>query len=172
MKSNNEENFGQLIDNNRGIIYKVANSYCQNTDERKDLIQEIMVQLWRSYDKYDDNFKVSTWMYRIALNVAISFYRKQSRMDNFIQVDVEALLLIPKEADPEYSDEKIKQLYRFIASLNKLNKAIMLLYLEDESYKTIAQSLGITETNVATKISRIKKMLKQQFTDTGEDNGH
>ncbi len=169
MKSNETNNFVKLIESNKGIIYKVANSYCQNVDDRKDLIQEIMIQLWRSFERYDDKFKISTWMYRIALNVAISFYRKQSSRNKIIQLGIDEILQIPEVVETKLYDKKINQLYKFISGLNKLNKAIMLLYLEDESYKTIAESLGITETNVATKVSRIKKILKQQFSENGED---
>ena len=71
--------FLSVIENNKGIIYKVANSYCKDDEDRKDLVQEIIFQLWQSFGKYDDQYKLSTWMYRIALNVAISFYRKGSR---------------------------------------------------------------------------------------------
>ncbi len=169
MKSIETNNFVKLIESNKGIIYKVANSYCQNVDDRKDLIQEIMIQLWRSFERYDDKFKISTWMYRIALNVAISFYRKQSSRNKIIQLGIDEILQIPEVVETKLYDKKINQLYKFISGLNKLNKAIMLLYLEDESYKTIAESLGITETNVATKVSRIKKILKQQFSENGED---
>jgi len=169
MRSAVTKNFVQLIENNKGIIYKVANSYCQNIDERNDLIQEILFQLWRSYERYNEEFKISTWMYRIALNVAISFYRKQSSRNNIFQLGVDELMHIPAEIEANHSDENISQLYKLISELNKLNKAIMLLYLEGESYKAIAESLGITETNVATKISRIKKILKQQFSEEGDN---
>ena len=78
-KADKTEQFISLIESNKGIIYKVANSYCSDTENRKDLIQEIIIQLWLSLEKYDSRFRISTWMYRIALNVSISFYRKENR---------------------------------------------------------------------------------------------
>lgn len=154
--------FTALINQNKGIIYKVVNAYCKHKEDRQDLIQEILIQIWRSFEKYDATFKVSTWMYRISLNVAISFYRKESRRQDTVQVDDLDILSISDDIE-ENEDENIKRLYAFIGDLNKVNKAIMILYLEDESYQNIADTLGISETNVATKISRIKKTLQSKF---------
>lgn len=154
--------FTTLIDQNKGIIYKVVNAYCKHKEDRQDLIQEILIQIWRSFEKYDATFKLSTWMYRISLNVAISFYRKESRRKDTVQMDNTDILSISDDIE-ENEDENIKRLYAFIGDLNKVNKAIMILYLEDESYQSIADTLGISETNVATKISRIKKILQSKF---------
>lgn len=158
----NEETFTKILRSNKGILYKVANSYCKNTNDREDLIQEIIIQLWKAWPKYDDTYKVSTWMYRIALNVAISFYRKSNYQRNKYDTFNENLAsTVHKESSDR--TENIEQLYHFIAQLSELNKALILLYLEKYSYEEIGTTLGISTTNVATKISRIKKQLKEKF---------
>lgn len=158
----NEETFTKILRSNKGILYKVANSYCKNINDREDLIQEIIIQLWKAWPKYDDTYKVSTWMYRIALNVAISFYRKSNYQRNKYDTFNENLVsTVHKESSD--STENIEQLYHFIAQLSELNKALILLYLEKYSYEEIGTTLGISTTNVATKISRIKKQLKEKF---------
>lgn len=158
----NEETFTKILRSNKGILYKVANSYYKNVDDREDLIQEIIIQLWKAWPKYDDTYKVSTWMYRIALNVAISFYRKSNYQRNKSDTFNENLVSTTYKQSSD-STENIEQLYYFIAQLNELNKALILLYLEKYSYDEIGVTLGISTTNVATKISRIKKQLKEKF---------
>jgi RNA polymerase sigma-70 factor (ECF subfamily) len=164
MNRNKTDNFLNVIESNKGILYKVAISYCRNNEDRKDLIQEIILQLWKSYDNYNETSKYSTWMYRISLNVAISFYRKENsrkRISNPLTTDILDF------SDTETSEEKETNfgiLNQIISELNDLNKAVMLLYLEEKSYKEISEIIGITETNVATKIGRIKSKLKKEFT--------
>lgn len=156
--------FLQLIQEHRGILYKISASYCRNVSDREDLMQEMIYQLWRSAERFDTNFKFSTWMYRIALNVAISFYRKTNA--GGVRVALEADVDVVDGSGPCVDDsleERIELLQRFIASLGELDKALMILYLEERSYKEIAEILGLSETNVATKLSRIKGRLKQQF---------
>jgi RNA polymerase sigma-70 factor (ECF subfamily) len=160
----NDAEFLQLIQNNKGILFKISNSYCRNRDDREDLMQEIIYQLWKSARSFDTNRKFSTWMYRIALNVAISFYRQQRRSGLRIAFGGE-LHLMELADDPGQTDteEKIDMLQQFISEQNELDKALMILYLEERPYREIAEILGITETNVATKLSRIKGRLKQHF---------
>jgi RNA polymerase sigma-70 factor (ECF subfamily) len=157
-----EEKFIAILNENQGIIRKVANSYCKNIDDRDDLIREIAIELWKSWDNYDNKYKLSTWMYRVSLNVAISFYRKTYRRNLINQKIQEETVFIDYSQDNNLS-ENIKQLYHFISKLNELNKALILLYLEQYSYEEIASTLGISKTNVSTKISRIKKHLKKEF---------
>ncbi len=134
-------------------------------EDRKDLEQEIIIQLWNAFDKYNPEYKYSTWMYRIALNVAISFYRKEKKwLTNNDFSSVESIYSIVDEKDDETElDNNIKLLQQFINNLDELNKALMLLYLEEKSYEEIAEILGISKTNVATKISRLKLKLKKEF---------
>jgi len=163
MDKSNKALFSELINNHKGIIFKVVNSYCANHGDKQDLAQEIIITLWMSFDKYDPQYKFSTWMYRVALNVAISYFRKDKKHHDNVSMEENCIFNIVDMKDDDSKNEDIKQLYFFINQLDKLNRAIMLLYLENESHKDIADSLGISKSNVATRISRIKESLKQQF---------
>jgi RNA polymerase sigma-70 factor (ECF subfamily) len=155
--------FLSVVEANKGIIYKIANSYCKAPEDRKDLVQEITLQLWKSFDNYNEQFKHSTWIYRIALNVAISFYRKENRIKQISNPLSEGILHFADTNVAAETQENIGFLQQFIAELKELDRALMLLYLEEKSHKEIAEIIGITETNVATKIGRIKNILKQKF---------
>lgn len=155
--------FLSVIEANKGIIYKIANSYCIDPEDRKDLFQEIVSQLWRSFDKYSDQYKYSTWIYRIALNVAISFYRKENRRKVISSPISEGVFNLTDIDDTTETESNLRLLQQFIQELKDLDKALMLLYLEEKSHREIAEIIGITETNVATKIGRIKLLLKQKF---------
>jgi len=162
--NNQAETFLLLIEDNRGIIFKVCNVYCKNKHDREDLQQEIIYQLWRSYPNYKTEYKFTTWMYRVALNIAISFYRKHKSSGDIILLSDEHEAAVEEDNSIMERERNINLLYRFIDALKELDKALMLLYLEEKSYSEIAEVLGISETNVATKISRIKEKLKQQST--------
>jgi RNA polymerase sigma factor (sigma-70 family) len=153
--------FESLIDEHKKILYKVCHSYCRNRDDRDDLAQEIIIQLWRSFGGFDGRVRFSTWMYRIALNVAISFYRRESTRMRHVISDDERLLNANDESVSQAQD--LQLLYRFIEGLDPLNKALVLLHLDGNSYQEIAGVLGISETNVATKISRLKSTMKQEL---------
>ncbi|MBL0256755.1 MAG: RNA polymerase sigma factor [Bacteroidetes bacterium] len=155
------DQFIALIQQHKRILFKICNSYCRDRSDREDLAQEIVYQLWRSFAAYNANFKFSTWMYRVALNVAISFYRKDRRQKN-VHVLSENLIEIENEQEDDL-EENIQRLQRFILELKELDRALILLYLEDKSYGEISEILGITVTNVATKLSRIKELLKLKF---------
>lgn len=142
----------------------MINSYCRDVDDRKDIEQEIVVQLWKSFDNYNEQYMHSTWIYRITLNVAISFYRKESRRKVIAHPFTDSILNISAEASTNDPNEELSLLHQFIAELKELDKALMLLYLEEKSHREIAEIIGISESNVATKISRIKAKLKQRFT--------
>ncbi|HTD40542.1 MAG TPA: sigma-70 family RNA polymerase sigma factor [Mucilaginibacter sp.] len=158
-----QEQFLKLIEQNKGIIYKVSRAYGKNDEDREDLFQEIMIRLWNAFDRYDDQYKLSTWMYRVALNVAISFYRKQRRRIESESPLTESMIDIADESDNPDLENNVRLLQQFISELNELEKALMILYLESKSYKEIAEILGITETNVATKINRVKGRLREKF---------
>ncbi len=160
---NKEKFFLNLVEQNKGIIYKVANSYCKDSESREDLVQEIIIQLWKAFDRYDDRFKVSTWMYRIALNVAISFYRKDSSRKKSEIPITKSAVDVSEELPATELEANLNLLQRFIAELKELDRALMLLYLEENTHKEIADILGVTETNVATKISRIREKLRMRF---------
>lgn len=156
--------FLSVMETNKGIIYKVANSYCRNADNRKDLIQEIMLQLWLSFNKYDEKYSITTWMYRIALNVSISFYRKENRRDS-INHPLPGEILTLYEADTGSLQAEVELLYKCIRELKEIDRAVILLYLEGNAQQEIAEILGLSLTNVATKVSRIKQQLKTAFSN-------
>ena len=158
-----KESFVELLRENRKIVFKICNSYCSNKDDRDDLAQEIVFNLWKSFATFTPDYKFSTWMYRIGLNVAISFYRKEIRALQFSPYSENLMVF---EDDTGYQAEKesnLNRLQQFIFELNEIDKSIMLLYLDDKNYREIAEITGITESNVATKISRIKDKLKSKF---------
>ena len=155
--------FDGLLREHRGIVLKVASLYARGADDRSDLAQEICVQLWRSFPRYDPGRgKFSTWLYRIALNVAISSLRRMDGADRLEPLEPHHLDTIGGEPPPE-PDERLVVLYHFIGELDALNRALILLYLEDRGYAEIAEILGISETNVATKLARIKQTLRSQM---------
>ena len=154
--------FQELIEQHKGILFKVARTYCQDEDDRQDLIQEIMIQLWLSFYKYNEKFKISTWLYRISINVAISFYRKNAvRKSSSIPLDEQISQL--KEDEKTETEQQLNLLDQFINELKEFDKALILLYLEDKNHVEIADILGISAGNVGTKIGRIKDKLKQRF---------
>ena len=164
-----QQEFENLLHEHRGIVFKVAGLYSRSVADRDDLMQEISTQLWRSFGSYDaSRAKFSTWMYRIALNVAISQARRErwSEGDRFEPLEAHHLETVGGGEAITEPDERLTALYAFIGKLDELNRALILLYLEDRSYGEIAEILGISETNVATKISRIKQTLRGQMTAT------
>lgn len=164
--SRNEIFFQEILQKHKGIIFKVANSYCENDENRKDLIQEIIFQLWRSIESYNDNFKISTWIYRIALNVSISFYRiekRRSKVNHRIPEDILFFENEEKATEDADAHHKIQLLFKFIREMKEIDRAIILLYLEEKSQQEISEIMGMTVTNISSRIHRIKNMLKSQF---------
>jgi RNA polymerase sigma factor (sigma-70 family) len=160
MTTREQERFLNLVEGHKKILYKVCHSYCRNPGDRDDLAQEIIVQLWRSFRAFDERARFSTWMYRIALNVAISFYRRESVRTRHVLPGSEHLL----EAVDETGDrsEEVEMLYQWIEELDPLNKALVILYLDGNNYQEIADIMGISQTNVATKISRLKQTMREK----------
>lgn len=155
-----QERFRALIERHRGIVFKVANTYAWQAEDREELAQEIAAQLWRAFAGYDPARPFPTWMYRIALNVAITFVRAHSRhRHHSVPLDEELHDQADGNAADQESDQQVRALHRFIHAQEPLNRALLLLYLEDRSYREMAEVLGISETNVATKISRLKQRI-------------
>ena len=155
--------FEAILNEHKGIIFKIVNYYCRNIDDRKDLEQEIMIQIWLSHKKYNETYAWSTFIYRIALNVSIGFYHREKRVkDQFLKVNLFTEL---QECDdvPLVSDHDLKILDDFIFLLNDINKALMILYLQSKTYAEISEILGVSATNVSTKINRMKTQLKTYF---------
>lgn len=163
--------FEGLLREHQRIVFKVAGMYAGNQHDRDDLAQEIAAQLWRSFGAFDERrAKFTTWMYRVALNVAISHVRSAKRpgvphLEPLNDAHLETVAGTGTSQDDAIErDERIAALHAFIAGLDALNRALVLLYLEDRDYAEIAEVLGISETNVATKLNRIKRKLRGQMT--------
>lgn len=159
--------FIKRITENHGIIHKVCNVYCNNLEDKKDMMQEITLQLWKSYPSFQERSKFSTWMYRIALNTAISNIRKSKRnpiLDALLDSDFE----IPEKENMDEMDDEINALYKAIGKLKETDRAIVMLYLEEKSYFDIAEIIGISEKNVSVKLVRLKKRLEQLLTSENE----
>jgi RNA polymerase sigma-70 factor (ECF subfamily) len=157
-----EKIFLTILENHKGIIFKVANTYCYDKSDQDDLIQEIIIQLWQSLENYNDKYKWSTWIYRVALNTSISFYRKnKTRKEN--TVSLHPIIEIPNASEKDWEDDNYLLLMRFVRELKEIDRALILLHLEGQSSKEIAEIINTTQTNVTTKISRIKKNLKSKF---------
>ena len=160
--------FQELIKQHKGILLKVARTYCQDEEDRQDLIQEIMIQIWQSIHRYNEKFQISTWLYRISINVAISFYRKNFvRKKNTIQLNEQIYPI--QDHEKSEKEEQLNLLEQLINELKEFDKALMLLYLENKSHLEIADILGISVGNVGTKIGRIKEKLKQRFSQQNEN---
>ena len=159
MSVERHELYLDILEKHKGIVFKVARSYCSNEFDREDLVQEILAQIWRSLDTYNDAFKVTTWMYRVALNVAISVYRKD-KSAAYKHTEIEDRLLTYDMVQESENEQNLSALYAFINELNDIDKAVLLMYLEGENQAEIAANLNITISNVSTKINRIKQKLK------------
>ena len=157
-----QRRFVDLLDQHRKIIHKVAGTYARTVADRADLEQEIVAQLWRSFGRYDEQYRYSTWMYRIALNVAISWYRSESRRQR-THIPAEDSILQVSAESPAEPDERLQQLHVFIERLGEIDRALVILYLDGHRYDSIAEILGFSETNVGTRISRIKQRLRHEF---------
>jgi RNA polymerase sigma-70 factor, ECF subfamily len=134
--------------------------YASNKEDRRDLFQEILIQLWKAYPKFRNESKITTWMYRVALNTAISQFRKSSRKPAHLDIDENGFQIADNVYDYEY-EEKLRILQSAITQLSKIEKAIVMLYLEDKPYTEIADTIGITENNLRVKLNRIKTKLKK-----------
>ncbi len=142
-------------------LYRAALRLTRVPADAEDLVQEMVLQLWHSFDRYDDRRRFSTWMYRVALNVAISFFRGETRRSRTTVPADDSILEIATES-PEFAalEDELRLLRQFIEQLNELDRALVILYLDGNRYDTIAEILGISETNVGTKINRIKQKLR------------
>jgi RNA polymerase sigma-70 factor (ECF subfamily) len=155
--------FTELIAKHQNIIHKICNVYRDTEDDRKDLFQEVVYQIWKSYDSFSGQSKITTWIYRIALNTAIAPFRQGKHKMRKNQVDLEATLHLADESAAPYRNEEAQILYLAISRLNEVEKALTVLYLEEYSYKEIAEVMGISVTNVGVKLNRVKNKLRKIF---------
>ncbi len=155
-----EEAFTNLIKENEGIIFKISRVYCDTRENQKDLYQDIVFQLWKGFDRFRGDAKASTWMYRVALNTAFTFLRKEKRKGTAVEINN---LHLKYEPDDPILEERLAEMYAQIRQLSDVNKGIILLLLEGKKYEEIASITGFSRSKVATRISRIKEKLRTQL---------
>lgn len=161
------ERFQDLFGQHAAIVRKVAGMYCRNAEDRRDLAQEIAIQAWRAFGKYDAARVFSTWLYRIALNVAISQARNAGlRERHAVPLDEQAHDIADERSPQHEADERQRALHRCIDALEPLDRALMLLYLEDRSHAEIADVLGIGASNVGTKVNRLKQRIRAALVES------
>jgi RNA polymerase sigma factor (sigma-70 family) len=159
--------FAALLEQHRGIVFKVANSYCRLPEDRQDLAQEIAAHLWRAFPSYDPSRSFSTWMYRIALNVAISYHRSAGHHMRTEPLDeyheAHAGFAVDDGSAQHETDERLRALHSVIERQAPMDRALLLLWLDERSQREIAEVLGITESNVSTKLNRLKQRIREQL---------
>lgn len=159
-KDNQTEQFLSIFEDNTGIIMKISRAFTNTTHDREDLIHDIALELWKSYKNFNGDSKVSTWIYRVALNTSMNYKRKAKKNDLFLFLnDFKKEDILPWLTEQENSSES-DVLYHCIDELNEINKAIILLYLDGNTHAEISEIMGISKTNVGTRISRIKEQIK------------
>ncbi len=156
-KSIDEQRFLRLIDENRSIIYKVCYLYAKDEEHLKDLYQEMLINLWRGLANYKGEAKLTTWVYRVCINSCISFHRKHREPADTLPIET----LVNTLPDGENRTAQLREMYRLINRLNALEKAIILLWLDERTYEEIAEVTGFTRNNIASKLKRIKEKLTQ-----------
>lgn len=154
-----EKEFLHIIRDNQGVIHKVCNMYCDAEEDRNDLFQEIVAQLWKSYPTFRNESKVTTWMYRVGLNTAITTFKKNKRRPDQASLSFENFQVADENHEAE-TEENITLLHRAVAQLTGIEKSIILLFLDNKKYEEIAEITGITQNYVRVKMNRIKKKLK------------
>ena len=160
MSENLEHSFVKQLRENQNIIHKICRLYTNDDDAHKDLFQEITIQLWKAFPKFRGESKFSTWAYRVALNTAITLYRKSTR--SVKTVDYESQQYFISNDDYNYEEEeRLKLMYKAVYQLNDIEKALVYMYLEDKDYGEISETLGISEVNARVKMNRIKGKLKK-----------
>ncbi|WP_103070025.1 RNA polymerase sigma factor [Aquimarina sediminis] len=155
-----EHSFVTNLEQNQNIVHKVCRIYTSDPDSHNDLFQEITIQLWKAYPKFRGDAKFSTWMYRVALNTAITLYRRSKRSIKTADLDTMNFKIKSEEYDDEV-EQQLKLMYAAVKQLNDIEKALVFLYLEDRSYKEIANTMGISEVNARVKMNRVKTKLKK-----------
>lgn len=154
-----EHQFVTELEQNQNIVHKVCTLYTNDRDSHKDLFQEITIQLWKAYPKFRGESKFSTWMYRVALNTAITLYRKSKKSIRTQDYESVIFKISEDEYDPT-EEQQLKLLYNAVKELGDIDKALVFLYLEDKDYSEIAETLGISEVNARVKMNRIKNKLR------------
>ncbi len=156
-----EAQFLQLIGENKGILFKISKIYQDDPDDRDDLLQEMILQLWLVFGSFRGESKFSSWMYRVALNTAIVFFKKQKRRPDSEQLHLQQFDQAEEPSPAGEKEEQLAVFYKAVQQLDKVEKALIYLYMENQPYEEIAATLGITEGNVRVRLNRIKNKLKE-----------
>lgn len=151
-----ESDFISIVDENQGLIHKVCHLYTDNDEDRNDLFQEIVLQLWKAFPRFNGNSKLSTWMYRVALYTAMNDLKKRKKKRH-LKLDTDS---VRNNAELNFDLEHVKA---GLALLSSTERAMLTLYIDDKTYKEIAEIIGITESNVGVRLNRIKKKLKESI---------
>lgn len=160
-----EQEFLARIDSHKGILYKVSKMYMDNPDDQQDLFQEIVCQVWKVYDSFKGESQFSTWMYRVAINTAIVFLKKEKRkVDRY---DIPSENIREEESEAALKETQLDHFYRAVQKLDKIDKAIMFYQLEGFSHREIGENLGISEGNARVKLNRAKEKLKELIKKQG-----
>ena len=157
---NLEQSFVKQLNENQNIIHKICRLYTNDSDSHKDLFQEVTIQLWKAFPKFRGDSKFSTWAYRVALNTAITLYRKNTRTVKTVEYEKHSFFISQVDYNSE-EEEQLKLMYKAVYQLNDIEKALVFMYLEDKDYTEIAETLGISEVNARVKMNRIKGKLKK-----------
>ncbi len=162
---NLEQEFLQLLENHKGILHKISRMYMDDVDDRNDLVQEMTYQLWKSYQRFEGNSQFSTWMYRVCLNTALTFFKKENKKlkTDEIREDFDRL----DEIDSFEKENQLNHFYKAVQKLNPVEKAMIFLFLEGKSHKEIGEDLGISEGNARVKLNRTKDKLQQIIKENG-----
>ncbi len=152
-----EKEFTELLYQNQGIVHKICNLYFNNRTEKEDYKQELIIQLWKAFPSFSNQSKFSTWMYRVCLNAAIDIIRKEKAQPKFVNYDNNSFEAITEPSNK--TNDNQEKLYQEINRLSDIDKAIITLYLDEFSYKEIAEIIGISESNTGVKINRIKSLI-------------
>ena len=161
------DEFVARLEKHQRILFKVAYMYCRDRDDRQDLVQEMLIQVWRSYARFDERVQFSTWMYRIAVNVAITHYRSEGRrIRDTVPLEEYGLDIAAADALFDHDSDNMRALRQMINGLDELNRALILLFLEGFSSEEIAEVVGISASNVSTRINRLKTKLQAEFSET------
>lgn len=161
MPMRNKQDFIEIIKRHEGLIYKIAKVYTDNREDEQDLYQDIVYQLWKSFDSFRSESKISTWIYRVALNTSIAYLHKEKKKGSHLPID--GGLINKTEHNDTVKEDKLTVMYAVIATLDTIEKGIIFLYLEGKTYEEIAGITGFTVTNIGTRLGRIRQKLIAQI---------
>lgn len=154
-----EKEFLSIIEKHKGMLHKVSRMYMDEPEDREDLFQEIVLQLWKSYGTFRGESQVSTWMYRVAVNTALTFFKKEKKKPDNAKLYPE--MDVRDDVDTDYRETQLDYFYKAVQQLNQVEKALIFLFLEGQSHKEIGSNLGITEVNARVKLNRTKDKLQE-----------